>query len=93
MGQWDTYVLIFLCVRGHTNMDIKIAVRKLAYSNLHTMTQWEAMDHLATAEGGCLIYQQPSHHFKRLSIHLPYGLLSSRLTLYEFPSSMWNKAA
>lgn len=76
--------IMFLCVYGHTNVDIKIwAVKKndIQQFSLHVVTQWAVMDHLAKAKGGCLIYKQPSHYCKRLRIHLPYGLLSSSLTL------------
>lgn len=83
----------FLYTHVHTNLDMRIwTLRELASTNssLH-MTQLEAMDHLATVEEGCLIYQQSSHHFKRLSIHMQCGLLSSCTLFYLCMHSMWSK--
>lgn len=73
--------------RWHIHMNIKIWERLTsANSWVNTVSQWQTM-YLATAEGGCLICQQPSHHFKKLSINLHYGFLSSCLTLLSFTSS------
>lgn len=84
----------FLCTHIHSNLDTRIWTqreRASTNSSLH-MTQLEMMNHLATVEGGCLIYQQRSHHFRRLSIHMQCRFLSSCTLLYVCMRSMWNKA-